>query len=187
MRAWALVVFAACAHTAHPAVDARAPVRAEIERAEDAEKARQHDQAEDHYKRAIALATAPRDAAWAEHEFAETLATWGRLDDAAHQLEAATHATPNDPSLWQDLGIVRHKLGDDPGALAALGQAKDLAPADARPRVALAALEWSLGRRTEALAEYRALLALDLPDRLREKVRWAIDVLSRPPAPPPGS
>ena len=47
-------------------------------------------------------------------------------------------------------------------------------------RIALAALYWSTGARPQALAEYKALLDLDLPDRVREKVRWAIGVLEKP-------
>ncbi len=156
------------------------PVRVEIERAEDAEKARRHDEAAVHYKAAIAAATTPKAQAWAHHEFAETLATWGEVDQAIHELEAAGAATPGDPSIWQDLGVLRHKQADDHGAMDALGRAKQLAPRDARPRIALAALYWSSGDKVSALAEYRALLDLDLPDRVREKVRWAIGVLEKP-------
>lgn len=178
-RALVLALAAGCGarQPARPAVD---PVRAEIERAEDAEKLRHHDEASVHYKAAIAAATTPKAQAWAHHEFAETLATWGQLPDAQHELEAAAAATPADPSVWQDLGILRHKQADDAGALEALGRAKSLAPRDARPRIALAALYWSTGDKPQALAEYRALLDLDLPDRVREKVRWAIGVLEKP-------
>ena len=173
-----LVLVAACGAPQHRAkVD---PVKVEIERAEDAEKARQHDQAEAHYRAAIAAATTPKDQAWAHHEFAETLATWGEVDQALRELEAAAAATPDDPSIWQDLGVLRHKQADDRGAMDALGRAKQLAPKDARPRIALAALYWSAGDKPQALAEYRALLDLDLPDRVREKVRWAIGVLEKP-------
>jgi tetratricopeptide (TPR) repeat protein len=156
------------------------PVRAEIERAEDAEKARHHDEAAVHYRAAIAAATTPKAQAWAHHEFAETLATWGQIAEAIAELDAAAKATPRDPSIWQDLGILRHKQADERGAIEALARAKDLAPRDARPRIALAALYWSTGDRPLALAEYRALLDLDLPDRVREKVRWAIGVLEKP-------
>ncbi len=163
--------------TAPPPTD---PVRAEIERAEDAERARQHDQAAVHYRAAIAAARTPKQQAWAHREFAETLATWGQLADATHELDAAAVATPDDPAVWQDLGILRHKQGDDAGSLEALGRAKQLAPRDARPRIALAALYWSTGAKPQALAEYKELLDLDLPDRVREKVRWAIGVLEKP-------
>jgi Flp pilus assembly protein TadD len=179
MKKWLLLALAACGGGQHPAT-APDPVRVEIERAEDAEKLRHHDEAAVHYKAAIAAATTRKAQAWAHHEFAETLATWGQLADAQHELEAAAAATPGDPSVWQDLGILRHKQADEPGALEALGRAKSLAPRDARPRIALAALYWSTGDKPNALAEYRALLDLDLPDRVREKVRWAIGVLEKP-------
>jgi tetratricopeptide (TPR) repeat protein len=179
MKVVVLLALVACGAPQRPAPKPD-PVKVEIERAEDAERARQHDQAEAHYRAAIAAADKPWAQSWAHREFAETLATWGRLDDAIHELEAAGAATPDDPAIWQDLGILRHKQADDRGALEALGRAKQLAPKDARPRIALAALYWSSGDRTQALAEYRALLDLDLPDRVREKVRWAIGVLEKP-------
>jgi tetratricopeptide (TPR) repeat protein len=179
MRWLALLLVAACGARQTPAAHPD-PVRTEIERAEDAEKARQHDQAAAHYKAAIAAATTPKAQAWAHHEFAETLATWGQLDQAIAELVAAAQATPGDPSIWQDLGILRHKQADERGAIEALGKAKDLAPRDTRPRIALAALYWSTGDKPLALAEYKALLDLDLPDRVREKVKWAIGVLEKP-------
>jgi Flp pilus assembly protein TadD len=167
------------------------PVRTEIERAEDAERARQHDQAAVHYKAAIAAATTPKEQAWARHEFAETLATWGELAQAIAELEGAAKATPDDPSIWQDLGILQHKMAQqmgasrpkdwgEPAGIEPLAKAKALAPRDIRPRIALAALYWSAGDKQRALAEYKALLDLDLPDRVREKVRWAIGVLEKP-------
>ena len=179
MRWLALLLVAACGARQTPAAHPD-PVRTEIERAEDAEKARQHDQAAAHYKAAIAAATTPKAQAWAHHEFAETLATWGEVEQAIAELVAAAQATPGDPSIWQDLGILRHKQHDDRGAIEALSKAKDLAPRDSRPRIALAALYWSTGDKQQALAEYKALLDLDLPDRVREKVLWAIGVLEKP-------
>jgi tetratricopeptide (TPR) repeat protein len=189
-RALLMIGLAACGARQTPAVHPD-PVRIEIERAEDAEKARQHDQAAAHYKAAIAAARTPKEEAWARHELAETLATWGELAQAIAELEAAARATPDDPSVWQDLGILRHKMAQELGpsrpknwldapAIEALAKAKALAPRDRRPRIALAALYWSAGDKPHALAEYKALLDLDLPDRVREKVRWAIGVLEKP-------
>lgn len=178
-------------------------VRSEIEQAEAAEAQRKHDVARIHYKNAVAAARDPGSIGFARREFGETLATWGENAEARVQLEAAVAAVPADPIAWQMLGIVRAKLDDVAGAFAALERSKQLAPRAWIPRRDLAVLHWTRGEgrtadpdpqvaarhRAAALDEYRAMLDLDLPDRLREKVRWAIGVLSKPPgaAPPPSS
>ena len=177
----ALIGLGACAK--QPAV--RGPddaVKSELQRAEQAEAQRQHDVARTHYERAIAAATDPKSAGIAHREFAETLATWGELEAAHTHLEQAVQATPADPVAWQMLGIVRASpaIGDVPGAFVALGKSKQLAPRVWIPRRDLAVLHWKLGHRAEALAEYKAMLELGLPPRLREKVKWAIDELSKP-------
>jgi tetratricopeptide (TPR) repeat protein len=187
LLALVLVVIAACSRTPAP----HAPVdnvRADIVRAEDAEKARRHDEARAFYERAVGEARTPASLHFAHREYGETLATWGEVDAAKVHLEAAVAAVDSDPIAWQMLGIVRNKLGDVPGAFAALEKSKQLAPRAWIPRRDLAVLHWSLGQRDAALAEYRAMLDLDLPARLREKVEWAIGVLSKPdsrPAEPP--
>lgn len=84
---------------------------------------------------------------------------------------------PRDAAAWHDLGVVRANLGDRAGAAEALTRAKTAAPDDPRPRLALAALRWADGDRAGARLEYQALLALDLGDRVRAKVEWAIGEL----------
>jgi tetratricopeptide (TPR) repeat protein len=174
----------------------RDAVRAEITAAEDAEAKRNHEVARTHYEAAVAAAHDPRSAGFAHREYGETLATWGENEAARTHLEASVAAVATDPMAWQMLGILRAKLGDTAGAFTALERSKQLAPRAWIPRRDLAVLHWTLaeGRthdpdpavaarhRAAALAEYKEMLDLDLPDRLREKVRWAIDVLSRPAA-----
>ena len=163
-----------------------AAVRADVRSAETAELHRQHDVARVRYEKAIADAHDPASQAFARQEFAETLISWGELAGAKLQLEAALAANPDHAGSWQDLGMLRHHDGDVAGARAAFERAKQLAPNDPRPRVNLAVLLWRHGDRAGAAVEYRALLELDLPDRLREKVRWAIDELAKPaPGTPP--
>lgn len=157
-----------------------ADTRAEIQRAETAERGRRHDEARAHYVRAIDSARDPDSAAFARHEYAETLVSWGELPEARSQLERAVAASPNDASTWHDLGLLRHNAGDDPGAITALTRAAELAPHDARPRTALAALYWKRGDRASAARTYRSLLELDLPDGLRAKVEWALGELAKP-------
>lgn len=186
--AW-LAALVACAHSGprtgpgtgdDPSADTGAETRAEIDQAEAAEAARRHDVARAHYERAIAVARDPQSAARARHEYAETLVTWGEPHAARAQLELAVSARPQDAAAWHDLGLVRHATGDDAGAIQALARAEHLAPHDIRPRTALAALYWQRGDRASAAREYRAMLALDLPARLRAKVEWALAELAKP-------
>jgi tetratricopeptide (TPR) repeat protein len=193
----ALAIATACSGPAARSPAPRDPVRVEVEAAEAAESKRDHVGARAHYESAIAAAEASRDPkaiGFAHRELGETLATWGEAADARTQLEAAVASTPRDPIAWQMLGIVRAKLGDHAGAFTALETSKSLAPRAWIPRRDLAVLHWSLGagptadpdpakaaaHRAAALAEYKAMLDLDLPDRLRDKVQWAIGVLSQP-------
>ncbi|HEX3474172.1 MAG TPA: hypothetical protein VHT91_03975 [Kofleriaceae bacterium] len=179
-RAAIALALAACVHAAPTPPGPAAVVRAEVDRADVAEQARRHDLARDHYQRAIALARDADSQGFARHEYAETLVSWGELPEALAQLELAVAAQPGDASAWHDLGLLRHHAGDDPGAIAALARAEQLAPRDVRPRTALAALYWRRGDKASATREYRGMLALDLPDRLRAKVEWALAELAKP-------
>jgi tetratricopeptide (TPR) repeat protein len=179
-RAAIALALAACAPAAPVALGPVAAVRAEVDRAETAEQARRHDLAREHYQRAIALARDAGSIGFARHEYAETLVTWGELPEARAQLELAVAVQPGDASAWHDLGLLRHHAGDDPGAIEALAHAVELAPRDARPRTALAALYWRRGDKPSAARAYRGMLALELPDRLRAKVEWALAELAKP-------
>ena len=179
MKRLAIVLaLGACGHARPP--QPSAVVRTEVERAEQAEKARQHDVARTHYQRAVAEAKDPPSIAFARREYAATLISWGEIAEAIAQLEGAVAADPKDAAAWHDLGILRHDQGDDLRALDALEHAREASPKDPRPRVALAALRWKRGDRAGATVEYRELLELDLPDRLREKVKWALAELAKP-------
>ena len=190
-------LLASCASSQHPA-EPRPDVRAEVRDAETAEKARRHDVARTKYERAVADARDAKDpesAGYARGRYGETLATWGEYKAAIAQLEASVTAYPSDPAPWHDLGVVREHEGDSPGAIIAFEHAVALAKSDWRPRLAIAALRWKLAghcfdapghdcsREVEATkAEYQAMLELDLPDRLRTKVSWALDQLALPRA-----
>ena len=177
-RAAFVLALAACGHAAPK--QPSTTVRAEIEAAETAEKARQHDQARTHYQAAIAAARDPASIAYARREYAETLMSWGEVGEAMVQLEAVVAADPKNAAAWNDLGILRHNQGDDRRAVEALENARAAAPRDIRPRIALAALRWQTGDRAGATAEYKELLELDLPDRVRDKVKWALAELAKP-------
>ena len=185
MRRALVALVAACAST--PAASTHhtpvPTVRSEIEAAETAEKARRHDVARTHYEAAVAAAKDPESIAFARREYAETLVTWGEVTAARAQLEIVVGVAPNDPSVWHDLGIIRHHEGDITGAIVALGRAEELAPADPRPRIALAALYWKRGDKPAATREYQKLLEIDLPPQVRDKVKWALAQLTAPPSP----
>jgi Flp pilus assembly protein TadD len=157
-------------------------VNADVEHAEEAEKARRHDVARAAYEHAITDAHDPASEHFARREFAETLETWGEVTEAIAQLERATELRPDDTASWHDLGILYHHHGDDIRARQALLRAKRLAPRDPRPRIALGVLLLCQQDLEGARAEYQELLELDLPDRLREKVRWVLEHLQVPPS-----
>ena len=177
----ALLVIAACARPAPP----RAPsaiVRAEIEQAEAAERARRHDVARTHYQRAVAAARDPASIAFARREYAETLMTLGR---GRPRRSRSSRAWSRSPPTMRRRGTISGSCATTratmPGRSHALERARALAPRRIHaPAIALAALRWKRGDREGARAEYRALLELELPDRLRAKVKWALAELARP-------
>ena len=201
LRLLLVVALGACAKQQTVVTSPSSAVKLEIERAEQAEQKRDHDAARKHYESAIELAKDPISTGFARREFAETLISWAELESAQRQLDMSVVSNPNDPIAWQMLGLLRASdtVKDLPGAFAALEKSKQLAPRAWIPRRDLAALHFKLGagrdadpdpataakHRAAALAEYTAMLDLDLPPRLRDKVKWAIDALSsyQPPAP----
>ena len=161
-----------------------ATTQALIARAEAAERERRYDRARQLYARAAQNASDPHSRALASRTFARSLIAWGEYDNAAIWLERAVQNAPDDAGAWHDLGMVQHHRGDPDGAEAAFRRSIAARPDDPRSRIALAALLWRGQRYRDALREYRALAALDLPPPIRDKVQWAIDVLtSRDPAP----
>lgn len=172
-----LALSMACGSPRRPEPSER--TRRQVAAAEEALRRRDYDGARAAYARAIASAPDGASEAFARRELADMLLLVDERQAAADELARVTALRPDDPRAWHDLGIVRHSLGDIEGAAAALEKAKTLAPDDARPRIALAALLWEHGAKAAARREYEALLSLELPPRVREKVEWAIGELSR--------
>ena len=168
------LALAACHHAA---AGPSAATLAAVDHADDLERTRQHDQARAAYEQAVAAAPDRPSEVYARLELASQLAFWGEIAAAVSQLETVVGLDPAQTRAWHDLGILRHQLGDDPGAQSALEKAVSLAPDDPRPRIALAALLWQRGDLAAARAQYQALLRLDLPDAVRTKVQWAIEQL----------
>ena len=156
---------------------ASATTRRELAAAETALAAHDYDRALAAHDRAVTGAPDDASRALALRERADTRLLTGDLAGGAADLAALTALRPRDAAAWHDLGVVRANLGDRAGAAEALTHAKAAAPDDPRPRLALAALRWADGDRAGARLEYQALLELELADRVRAKVEWAIDEL----------
>ena len=163
-----------------PERDVEAPSRTAelIDEAERHERARRYDLARASYQQAVDTAATGRSGGFAAHRFASALAFWGELEPARAMLETAVARDPRRASAWHDLGVIRAQLGDLAGAETALQQAATLAPRDPRPRVALAALLVKTGRYREAEREYRRLLELELPPRIRSAIERALALLA---------
>ncbi|HEY4180794.1 MAG TPA: tetratricopeptide repeat protein [Kofleriaceae bacterium] len=174
------LALAACAHGQHASPPPDDTTKREVAAAEAAERHRQHDVARTHYEAAVAAAKTPESIAFARKEFAETLISWGEYPAATTQLETVVSVRADDAAAWHDLGMLYHHAGDEGRAINSLEKSRALAPNDPRPRVTLAVLRWKAGDLAGAKTEYQDLLKLDLPDRLREKVEWAIRELSKP-------
>lgn len=175
----ALALFAgACGGGAAPARPRPAPAtRARLAEAHAAERARRYDRARELYLRAAREAPDRASRALAWRELGSALIFWGELAEAEGALARVVALAPREVSAWHDLGIVRARLGDAAGGERAFRRAIALAPEEPRPRVALAALLVRQRRWDDALAEYRALERLELPDATRRAVGRAIELL----------
>jgi tetratricopeptide (TPR) repeat protein len=176
------MIVAACAHAPATPTTPRGPsaiVRADVDRAEKAELARHHDVARAAYQQAVADAHDVPSEVFARREFAETLMQWRELPEAIAQLEALVAIKPDHAGSWIDLGVLFDAQGDLTRAADALERAKRLVPADYNPRLGLAAVRWKQHDYAAAVAEYKALLELTLPERVRAKIPWALDQLAK--------
>jgi Flp pilus assembly protein TadD len=164
-----------------------AATRALVASAEAHERARRYDLARADYDRAVREAPEARSGAFAARKLSLALLFWGELADAETALEKVVSLRPRDASAWHDLGVVRVRTGDTAGGEVALRRAIALQPKQPMSRIAVAALLVNQRRFAEALREYDALLALDLPPRIRSAISRAqamlrAELARRPPA-----
>ena len=157
--------------------EAAASTRSILDQARKEERARRYDRARELYLRATREAPDRGSEAIAWRELGSALIFWGELEEAAQALGRVVAIDPAAISAWHDLGIVRARLGDVTGAERAFHRAIALAPEEPRPRVALAALLVRQRRWDDALAQYRRLERLDLPETTRRAVGRAIEIL----------
>lgn len=79
----------------------------------------------------------------------------GAYDDAAKKLDAVTRLAPDFAAAHGNLGVLRRRLGDVPGAFDAYRRALEIEPRNPTILGNLAALYVSLGREREAAAALR--------------------------------
>src|SRR5213080_1624958 len=80
----------------------------------------------------MAVRIAPADPA-AHYTRGLELVNWNRTSEAVMELRQATQLRPHHYYEWLDLGVTLDRLGDRPGADAALRKSISLAPSFAQP------------------------------------------------------
>lgn len=94
---------------------------------------------------------------------------------AVEDLRRAITLRPRDYKLWGELGIILDRMGNTDAALAAMTEARALAPFYAGPHWDTAVLLQKLGREDEAFKEFRAATA-SKPALLTKVIEMAWDV-----------
>jgi Flp pilus assembly protein TadD len=172
-----LLLWVSCA-TPPPAVPST-ELQQLLDRAQQAERKRDYTAARALYEQGVKTAQDGRNRAYAEGELASALAFWGFYDEARAAYERAVQADPQLVRAWHDLGILRARSGDLVRAEQALQEAVKRAPREPRSRIALAALLMNRHKLDEAARHYRALLELDIPQRIRKAVKKALQLIAR--------
>ena len=108
-------------------------------------------------------------------ERAREAAAFGLVDEAEALLRQAIKLAPADPIAWNDLGVVLVRRAQLPPAIEALKLSVALDPKYAAAHRNLAVALEKYGKAAEAVAHYRAFVALspDNPDRQRIAERLA--------------
>lgn len=102
----------------------------------------------------------------------------GNLGDAIKQAEHAGALTPNDPTVFFRLGLLRYNNSDYTGAVSAFEQAVILDTNYLNARYFLGQAYQKVGRTSDALIQYK-ILGKVLPDN--KDVKDAINAISNPP------
>lgn len=111
------------------------------------------------------------------------LALWstGDVDGAAAEASEVLARNPDAPLAARVLGLVRMARGDDAGAAPLLEQAVRARPTDPVVRYNLGAVYANLGRRAEACAAWKSVLALPAAGGSHEEARKGRSILGCPP------
>ncbi len=149
------------------------------DRAESAERKRQHLDAQAFLQAAVDQAQDPVSAAYANRKMARLLLFWRRDAEALPYLEASLGFDSSQVPVWNDLGVVYSSLGQPAKARSSLEQAVRLAPREPIVRKGLAAelvkqKEFQLARR-----HYKVLLSLDIPPKIENATYRVLKILDK--------
>jgi Flp pilus assembly protein TadD len=147
------------------------------QKAEAAERKREHHKARAFYQRAVDTAPDAASAAFATREMASALLFWGEEEGAALLLDKSLQHDPQQVPVWHNLGVVQAKLGKSEEARSALERAIELAPKEPRSRMALAALLVNLSEFRLAKSHYEILLTLKIPEKIERAIHKALEIL----------
>jgi tetratricopeptide (TPR) repeat protein len=93
----------------------------------------------------------------------------GNINEAIRSSEAATLISPNDPTLFFQLGFLRYNQRNYQGAIEPLERAVGLNPPYSNAKYFLGLSYYNLGRTTEAIAQFKDLVTLN-PENQEVKV-----------------
>ncbi|MBU6172288.1 MAG: tetratricopeptide repeat protein [Planctomycetes bacterium] len=100
-----------------------------------------------------------------------------RTQEARDNFQRAVEMAPRDPLAWLGLGLACFIADDFLGAESAFRQSVSLDPASIPAHVNLAMTLEEIGKRSEALVAWQALLKLPLDTKERKKIEFALEQL----------
>jgi len=108
-----------------------------------------------------------------------------RLKEAMAMVEKAVAANPQSGAMVDSLGWAHYRLGDFKGAVDKLEQAVELEAGDPEVNDHLGDAYWRVGRRDEALFQWRRVLTLKPDDKVRARVEAKLASPLGPDGPAP--
>ncbi|MCA9603750.1 MAG: tetratricopeptide repeat protein [Polyangiales bacterium] len=122
---------------------------------------RNYGEAEASYRLATRIAP---DRAYPFRVLGARLVRWGDAQGAISPLERAVSLDDSDAETWNTLALAHHVAGDDASAARVFERGLKRHPGSRRLALGRAALDVHAGKFADALARYRALLAVDADD-----------------------
>ena len=128
---------------------------------------------EDDLKKAVALA--PEEATTLNYLGYSWAERGENLEEAFRLIEKAVELEPGSGAITDSLGWAHYQRGDYEIAVGHLETAASLEPSDPTITDHLGDVYWRLGRPIEAKYEWRRVLELDAPEKLRAEVQRKLE------------